>query len=131
MAHQHLRAETDAEQRLLLLQRHVQPADLGLDEIVGIVGAHRAAEDDGAGMVGKRGRQCLPENRAADVKRIALFGEQLADTAGAGALLMQHDQHRALALDAWARLAGIAGRRARDTGARTVSRHRLAPPGCR
>ena len=34
LARQHLRAEADAEKRLLLLERHLQPVGLALDEIV-------------------------------------------------------------------------------------------------
>ena len=67
---QHLRAQADAEERLVLPQRHRQPVDLAADEIVGVVGAHRAAEDDGGGMIGqlsgngspKRGRRMSSGN---------------------------------------------------------------------
>ncbi len=48
----HLRAEADAEERPLLAQRDFDPVDLAADIIVGIVGAHRTAEDDRAGMRG-------------------------------------------------------------------------------
>ena len=65
MVRQHLRAEADAEKRLFLLERHREPIDLAADEIVGIVRAHGAAENDGAGMAAmvsgsgspKRGRR--------------------------------------------------------------------------
>jgi len=46
LAREHLRAETDAEIGLVLAQRHGGQIDLAPDEIVLIVGAHRAAEDD-------------------------------------------------------------------------------------
>ena len=50
LARQHLRAQADAEKRLVLLQRHRDPVDLAADELFLIVGAHRTAEDDRAGM---------------------------------------------------------------------------------
>src|SRR6476620_12505151 len=50
MVRQHLRAEADAEKRLLFLEWDPEPIDLATDEIVGVVRAHRTAEIDGAGM---------------------------------------------------------------------------------
>ena len=47
---QHLRAEADAEKRLLLLQRHADPVDLAPDDLVVVVGALRPAENDGAAV---------------------------------------------------------------------------------
>src|SRR5262249_35782178 len=47
MMRQHLCAETDAEKRLRLLERHAQPIDLATNELVGVIRAHRAAENDG------------------------------------------------------------------------------------
>jgi hypothetical protein len=52
----HLRAEADAEKGLVLFQRHRDPIDLAVDEIVVVVGAHRTAEDDGGGML-RHGRR--------------------------------------------------------------------------
>ena len=88
----HLRAEANAEERLLLFQRHGDPVDLAPDEVVGVVGAHRAAENDGAGMLGKRRRQRLLEPRPAHVERKAELAERLADAAGCGMLLVENDQ---------------------------------------
>jgi hypothetical protein len=68
MPGQHLRAEADSEKRPLLRQRHRNPVDLAPDVIVRIVGAHRAAEDHRACMIGKRARQLIAKARAANVK---------------------------------------------------------------
>lgn len=95
MTHQHLRAEADAEVGALFPERNIDPVDLLLDEVIGIIGAHRPAEDDGAGMVFKCYRKRLAENRATDIEAVALFDEQLADAAGARLLLMQDDEDRA------------------------------------
>jgi hypothetical protein len=56
MTGKHLGAEADAEIGLVFLQRHTDPVGLALDELVGIVGAHRAAEDNRGGMIGHRRR---------------------------------------------------------------------------
>jgi len=68
MLDQHLRAEADAEERRALLQRHPNPVCLSFDEIVGIVGAHRSAEDDRAGVLVHRLGQALAEARLANVE---------------------------------------------------------------
>src|SRR5919198_1508414 len=54
MVGEHLRAETDAKERLVLLERHAQPIDFTTDEIGGVVRAHGAAEDDRSGVAGHR-----------------------------------------------------------------------------
>src|SRR6185437_2861249 len=77
----HLRAEADAEKRLLLPKRHADPADLAADELVLVVGAHGAAEDDGGGVVRHGVRQRLAEARPAHVERIAELPQRIADTA--------------------------------------------------
>ena len=64
---QHLRAETEAHERLLLFQRHADPVDFGLEPVVLVVGAHRAAENDGACVIAHGLRQGLAEARAAYV----------------------------------------------------------------
>ncbi len=83
---QHLRAEADAEERLVLAQRHADPIDLAADEIVLVVGAHRAAEDDGGGMIGHGRRQRIAEPRPAHVERIAELAQRVADAARRGVL---------------------------------------------
>ena len=57
MARQHLRAETDAQERLPLFQRDADPVDFAAHEVVLVIGAHRAAEDDCAGVVVRSCRQ--------------------------------------------------------------------------
>ena len=92
MVDQHLRAEADAEERPVLPERHVQPIGLALDELVAVVGAHRPAEDDRAGMAGQRLRQWIAERRPPDVEFVAGFDQQMADAAGARQFLVQHHQ---------------------------------------
>ena len=94
LARQHLRAEADAEIRLLLLERHLDPVDLAADEIVLVVGALRPAENHGAGMVLQRLGQRLVEARPADVEGEAAAAQRVADPAGRRVLLMQDDQDR-------------------------------------
>ena len=94
MARHHLRAEADAEIRLLVAQRHADPVDLAADEILVVVGALRAAENRGAGMLVHRLRQRIAETRAPDVERIAELAQHLADAAGRGMLLVQDEKDR-------------------------------------
>src|SRR5581483_8713543 len=62
------------------------------DELVRVVGALRAAEYDGCGVIVQCFRQRVAEPRAPDVERMAAAREHLADTAWRGVLLMQDDQ---------------------------------------
>ena len=94
MARHHLRAEADAEIRLLVAQRHADPVDLAVDEVLVVVGALRSAENRSAGMIVHRLRQRIAETRAADVERIAELGQRLADPAGRGMLLVQDEEDR-------------------------------------
>ena len=73
MLRQHLRAEAEAEKGPLLAKRHADPVDLLLHEVVRVVGAHRAAEDDGARMAGEGFGQRIAVARAADVEAMAAF----------------------------------------------------------
>jgi hypothetical protein len=67
---EHLRAQADAEERPLLAQGDFDPVDFLADVIIGVVGAHRAAKDDRAGMPIERLRQGVAEPRAANVERV-------------------------------------------------------------
>ena len=93
LAREHLGAEADAEQGLPLGQRDREPVDLAPDPLGGIVGAHRAAEDDNPIVVGERLRQRLIETWTADVETRAHGPERQPDPSGGGMLLMQNDQH--------------------------------------
>jgi hypothetical protein len=74
------------------VERNLEPFDLGTNVVVGIVGAHRPAENDGA-RVGDEGvRQRVAVARPADVHRNAAALEVMADAAGGRLLLVQHDQ---------------------------------------
>ena len=94
MARHHLRAEADAEIGLLVAQRHADPVDLALHELLVVVGALRAAENHRAGVAVHRFRQRIAEARPADVERIAEFGQHLADPAGRGMFLVQDEEDR-------------------------------------
>src|SRR5438132_9677311 len=67
----HLRAQADAEKRPLLTQGNFDPVDFAADIVVGVIGAHRAAEDDRAGMQLQRFRQRVAEPWASDVEGVA------------------------------------------------------------
>ena len=95
VARQHLAAETHAEKRLLLFQWNADPVGLARHPLVGIIGAHRTAENDGAGVVRHRFRQRIVEARAADVQLAALLDQQAADPARRRMLLVQDDQNAA------------------------------------
>ena len=82
MTCEHLGAEADAEERLSLPQRNSQPVDLPANEFVGVVGAHRAAEDDRRGMPGHGLRQRIAEARAAHVEWVTALAQSVADTPG-------------------------------------------------
>ena len=96
IARAHLRAEADAEKRLALLQRHADPIDLAADEIVLVVGAHRAAENDAGGCSAIVSRQRVAEPRPPHVEPVAEFTQGVADASGRGMFLVQNDQDRQL-----------------------------------
>ena len=106
MMRQHLRAETDAEKRLLLLERHVQPIDLATDEISGVIRAHRAAENDGPSMGGHGLGERIAQARAAHVEGIAALAQGVPDAPRGGGFLVQHDQDRT---EHWAVIASMGG----------------------
>ena len=91
---EHLRAQADAEKRPLLAQGNLDPVDLAADIIVGIVGAHRAAENDRAGMLIQRFRQGIAEPRTPDVEGMAERAQRIADPARGRGLLVEDDQNR-------------------------------------
>src|SRR5262249_60280718 len=95
----------NAAKRPCLRHRHIDPTDLGTYEVALVIGAHRPAEDDAPAMLGERGGQPIAEPRLANVERVAIAHEPLADVAGIGVFLVQDEQHRRLA-----------GRRARRRG---------------
>ena len=91
---EHLRAEANAQKRPLLPERHRDPVDLAADVIVRIVGAHRAAEDDRAGMIVQRFRQRIAEPRTPDIEGMPERPQRVADTARRRGFLVQDDQNR-------------------------------------
>src|SRR5205823_4455297 len=79
----------EAEKRLLLPQRDADPLRLAANKLGLVVGAHGAAEDDGAAMVLQRLGQGIAITRLADIERVAVAAEPLADVAGVGMLLVE------------------------------------------
>src|SRR5437764_540791 len=71
MVRQHLRAETNAEKRLLLSQWDLEPIDLPADEIIGVIRAHRSPEDDRTGVPGHACWQGITQAWTAHIERIA------------------------------------------------------------
>ena len=92
----HLRAETDAEERLVVFYRHADPFDFAADVIVAVVDAHGAAENDRGGMLGHGRRQWIAEARPPHVQRVAELLQSVAEAAGRRVLLVQNDQDRML-----------------------------------
>lgn len=73
-------------------QRYFQPVGLAADELVVVIGAHRAAEHHRAGVVVQCFGQGVAKRRPADVEIETFFQQHMADTSRARTLLMQHDQ---------------------------------------
>src|SRR5208283_5556471 len=96
LAGQHLGAETDAEERLLLAQRDFDPFDLGADEVIGIIGAHGAAENHRSAMPGEGLGQRIAESRPPYVHRYTAGLKVMADPSRRRCLLVQNDQNRLL-----------------------------------
>src|SRR5262245_27343179 len=92
MARQHLSTKTNAKERFAFLQRHRDPAGLAAHEFILIVGAHRAAEDDGASVLRQRIGQRIAKAWPADVEWIAALLERVTDPAGRGIVPVQDDQ---------------------------------------
>ena len=67
---EHLRAQANSEKRTLFPQRHGNPVDLLANEVLRIVGAHRSAENDRAGMAVQRFRKGIAKPRTPDVKMV-------------------------------------------------------------
>src|SRR5262249_2180274 len=94
VARQHLATETDAEKGLLFLERHRDPVDLAPYELLRIVGARRAAENDRTGVIRHRVGQRIAKAWVADVEGIAALGQRTTDPSGRGAVAVQNRQDR-------------------------------------
>jgi len=89
---QHLRAKADPEIWLALPERHADPFDLALDDLVVIVGALRAAEDHRGGVLVEGVGQRIAEPRPPDVEPKATLLQLMADAAGRGQFAVENDQ---------------------------------------
>src|SRR5262249_1639189 len=94
VSRQHLGAEANAKEGLALVQRHRDPINLAAHELIFIIRAHRAAEDDRTRMLGHARGQLITVTRPTNVEREAAFHKSMPDPAGRGALLMQHNKNR-------------------------------------
>src|SRR5436190_4780501 len=95
MLGEHLRAKADAKQRYTLPERNRDPVDLALDEVIGIIGAHRASENDGTSMVGEGGGKLLTQTGTANIEHNTLLAQHDADTAWGRSLRVDNDQYAA------------------------------------
>src|SRR5882724_4306087 len=78
---QHLRTEAYPQEWALLPERHGDPVDLAANEVIRVIGAHRAAENDGAGVAFQRFRQGIAKTRTPDVQWVAQRAQRIADAA--------------------------------------------------
>ena len=92
MQRHHLRPEAHAQKRLVLFQRHADPVDFAADPRIGIIGAHRPAENHRTRMIFHRLGQVLAEAGPPDVEAIAALGEHHADAAGRRGFGMEDDE---------------------------------------
>ena len=98
---QHLRAEANAEKRLVFSQSDRNPIGLDLDEIVGVVGAHRTAENHGPRMMLERLRQRITKPRPANIEPVAIGSEPVSDVSRIRVFLMQDDDHAPAGMRDW------------------------------
>src|SRR5919109_4510808 len=106
----HLRAQTDAQKWFVFTERDANPFRFHLHEILGVVGAHWPAKDNGACVVFQRVWQGIAEAWAAHVQRVAARSEPLTDVPGVRMQLMQ-DDHDGPALEVRGQSNSITGRR--------------------
>src|SRR6516225_10660441 len=88
---QHLRAETDTEEWTLLGERHGDPVDLAANELIAVVGAHRAAENHGAGVVLQGFGKHIAKARPPYIEPVSELSQRVADPARSRGFLMQDD----------------------------------------
>ena len=93
LAGQHLPAQADAEIGHAGLQRAGDPVDLFADIVMlgVVVGAHRPAEDDRAGIILDIRGQGATQRRPEDVQRVALLQQLHADASWRRRFLVQYD----------------------------------------
>ena len=95
---EHLGAQANSQKRPLLAQRNRNPVDLPADEFIGVIGAHRAAENHRAGMLIQGFRQGIAKPRTPDIQPVTERPQRIADPARRRAFLVQDDQHRQQAI---------------------------------
>src|ERR1700738_3641203 len=93
MMREHLRAETNPQERFLFAQSHRHPVDFAPDKIVRIVRAHRPPEHDGTVEESHAFRQGIAEAWAAKIKLITALAQRMPDPARRRRFLMQHNEN--------------------------------------
>ena len=88
VAHQFLCTETDSQKRSVFLKRHGEPVGFPFDKFITVIGAHRAAEHDGTGMVIEAFRQGIAQGWAADIEFETTFTQSHSDASGCRCFLM-------------------------------------------
>ncbi len=88
MLREHLRAKANAENGFSLGKRNSDPVGFVLDVAVRIVRAHRAAENDSAGMPGHRSRERIAKARPPNVERDTFRSQILPDGPRLGLMSM-------------------------------------------
>jgi hypothetical protein len=75
---EHLRAQANSQKRPLLPQRNRDPVDFPADEFIGVIGAHRPAENHRAGMVIQGFRQGIAKPRTPDIEPVTECPQRIA-----------------------------------------------------
>ena len=92
MPGEHLRAEAKAQKRLVFGESYANPVDFPAQVLVAVVGTHRPAEDNGAGMVAHCRWQRVTKAWTADVEFVTGLAQQMADATGRRHFLMKDHQ---------------------------------------
>ena len=91
---EHLGTQADAEKRPLLAQGDFDPVDFAANVVIAVVGTHRAAEDDRAGVAVQCFRQSVAKPRPPDIEAVTERAQRIADPARRRGFLVQNDQNR-------------------------------------
>src|ERR1700732_3825344 len=93
MMREHLRAETNPQERVFFAQGHPPPVDFAPDKIVRVIRTHRPPEHDGTVEESHAFRQGIAEARAAKIKLITALAQRMPDPAGRCRFLTRHNEN--------------------------------------